>query len=208
MPIPVFHDDQHGTAIISAAGLINAAALTGRKLETMKIVVKRRRRRGDFVHLAVQAARRQERERHHVRLQGVVYEGRTEGMNEWKAPHAVKTQCRTWRKPWSAPTASSACRSRARSARRWSNDGGQADHLRDGQPRSGNHPGRRPRRVPGRHPGDRPVGLSEPGQQRAGLPLHLPRRARLPRQHNQRRDEAVPPPTRWPSSPASRCRKR
>ena len=39
MDIPVFHDDQHGTAIISAAGVINAAHLTGRKLEDMKVVV-------------------------------------------------------------------------------------------------------------------------------------------------------------------------
>ncbi len=44
MDIPVFHDDQHGTAIISAAGIINAAHLTGRKLEDLKVVVQRRGR--------------------------------------------------------------------------------------------------------------------------------------------------------------------
>ena len=52
---------------------------------------------------------------------------------------------------------------------------------------------------------DRPLGLSEPGQQRARLPLHLPRRARCARHHHQRRDEDRRGRRRWPPSPARTC---
>ena len=54
MNIPVFHDDQHGTAIITAAGLINACLLTGRELERRQGRGERRRRRGDRLHRADQ----------------------------------------------------------------------------------------------------------------------------------------------------------
>ena len=94
MNIPVFHDDQHGTAIITAAGLINACLLTGRKLSEVKIVVngagaaaiactelvKAMGVRGDNVILCDR--------------KGVIYQGR-EGVDQWKSAHAAITETRT-----------------------------------------------------------------------------------------------------------------
>lgn len=93
MDIPVFHDDQHGTAIVTAAGLINAAHLTGRKLEDMKLVVLGAGSAGiaclELVKsLGVKNALLVDR-------CGVIYEGRTESMNQWKSAHAIDTEDRT-----------------------------------------------------------------------------------------------------------------
>jgi malate dehydrogenase (oxaloacetate-decarboxylating)(NADP+) len=95
MDIPVFHDDQHGTAIICASGIINAAHLTGRKLEELKIVVNGAGAAGiACLELIKSLGVRAE----NVLLcdtKGVVYRGRTEGMNQWKSAHAVETKART-----------------------------------------------------------------------------------------------------------------
>ncbi|EME71732.1 bifunctional malic enzyme oxidoreductase/phosphotransacetylase [Paramagnetospirillum caucaseum] len=95
MPIPVFHDDQHGTAIISAAGLINALDLTGRDISQVKIVVNGAGAAGiACIELAKAMGIRHE----NVILcdtKGVIYQGRTEGMNQWKSAHAVPTAART-----------------------------------------------------------------------------------------------------------------
>jgi malate dehydrogenase (oxaloacetate-decarboxylating)(NADP+) len=95
MDIPVFHDDQHGTAIISAAGLLNALALTGRDIKEARLVCNGAGAAGvaclDLAKaLGFNAA--------NVTLcdtKGVVYRGRTEGMNQWKSAHAVETKART-----------------------------------------------------------------------------------------------------------------
>ena len=95
MEIPIFHDDQHGTAIIAAAGLINALELTGRDIRTATLVIngagaagiacaellKAFGMRGDNVVLCD--------------TRGVVYRGREEGMNQWKSAHAADTGART-----------------------------------------------------------------------------------------------------------------
>ncbi|BAE49093.1 NADP-dependent malic enzyme [Paramagnetospirillum magneticum] len=95
MPIPVFHDDQHGTAIISAAGLINALDLTGRDISTVKVVVNGAGAAGiACIELAKAMGVRHE----NVVLcdtKGTIYQGRTEGMNQWKSAHAVPTKART-----------------------------------------------------------------------------------------------------------------
>jgi malate dehydrogenase (oxaloacetate-decarboxylating)(NADP+) len=94
MNIPVFHDDQHGTAIITAAGLINACFLTGRSLADIKVVVngagaaaiacteliKCMGVRGDNVIMCDR--------------KGVIYKGR-DGVDQWKSAHAVDTEART-----------------------------------------------------------------------------------------------------------------
>ena len=94
MNIPVFHDDQHGTAIITAAGLINACLLTNRKLADVKVVVngagaaaiactelvKAMGVRGDNVIMCDR--------------KGVIYKGRTD-LDQWKSAHAVETDRRT-----------------------------------------------------------------------------------------------------------------
>ena len=95
MDIPVFHDDQHGTAIIATAGLINALELTGRKIENTKLVVNGAGAAG-IACLDLMVAMGLMRS--NVILcdtKGVIYAGRTEGMNQWKAPYAAETNART-----------------------------------------------------------------------------------------------------------------
>lgn len=95
MNIPVFHDDQHGTAIITAAGLINACHLTGRKLEDVKVVVNG----AGAAAIACTELIKEMGVRHDNVImcdrKGTIYLGRTEGMDQWKSAHAVKTDART-----------------------------------------------------------------------------------------------------------------
>jgi malate dehydrogenase (oxaloacetate-decarboxylating)(NADP+) len=95
MDIPVFHDDQHGTAIIVAAGLINAAHLTGRQLKDVKVVVLGAGSAGIACLELVKRMGIRHENALLVDKTGVIYEGRTEGMNQWKSAHAVKTDKRT-----------------------------------------------------------------------------------------------------------------
>jgi malate dehydrogenase (oxaloacetate-decarboxylating)(NADP+) len=95
MDIPVFHDDQHGTAIISAAGIINAAHLTGRKLEDLKVVVNGAGAAGIACLELIKSMGVRGENVILCDTKGVVYRGRTEGMNQWKSAHAVDTKART-----------------------------------------------------------------------------------------------------------------
>ncbi len=95
MDIPVFHDDQHGTAIIVAAGLINAAHLTGRELKDIKVVVLGAGSAGIACLELIKRMGIKHENALLVDKTGVIYEGRTEGMNQWKSAHAVKTDKRT-----------------------------------------------------------------------------------------------------------------
>ena len=95
MDIPIFHDDQHGTAIISAAGLINACDLTGRRIEDCKLVVNGA---GASAIACIELMKILGLKSENVIMcdtKGVVYKGRTEGMNQWKTAHAVETEART-----------------------------------------------------------------------------------------------------------------
>ncbi len=95
MDIPVFHDDQHGTAIVAAAGLINACHLTGRELRDTRLVVNGA---GAAAIACVELLKAMGMRPEHVILcdtKGVVYQGRTEGMNQWKSAHAASTNART-----------------------------------------------------------------------------------------------------------------
>ena len=95
MDIPVFHDDQHGTAIVAAAGLINACHLTGRSLSDTRLVVNGA---GAAAIACVELLKAMGVRPEHVTLcdtRGVVYQGRTAGMNQWKSGHAVATEART-----------------------------------------------------------------------------------------------------------------
>jgi malate dehydrogenase (oxaloacetate-decarboxylating)(NADP+) len=95
LDIPVFHDDQHGTAIIAAAGLLNACELTGRRMEDLKVVVNGAGAAGLSVVGLIKALG----VRHDNVLvcdsKGVVYRGRTHGMDQFKASVAVDTDLRT-----------------------------------------------------------------------------------------------------------------
>ncbi len=95
MDIPVFHDDQHGTAVICAAGLINALHISGKKIEDVKIVLNGAGAAGiACIELLKSMGARHE---HCIvcDTKGVIFQGRTEGMNQWKSAHAVKTELRT-----------------------------------------------------------------------------------------------------------------
>ncbi|WP_026941731.1 NADP-dependent malic enzyme [Hellea balneolensis] len=95
LDIPVFHDDQHGTAIIATAGLINAAHLTGRKFEDMKVVLSGAGAAGLSVLGLVKSLGVKNENAIVLDSRGVVYQGRQEYMDQWKAPHAVDTKLRT-----------------------------------------------------------------------------------------------------------------
>ncbi|HLZ65628.1 MAG TPA: NADP-dependent malic enzyme [Aliidongia sp.] len=95
MDIPVFHDDQHGTAIIAAAGLINACNLTGRDLKDVKLVVNGA---GAASIACIELLKAMGVGHDNVTMcdtKGVIFQGRTEGMNQWKSAHAIKTDRRT-----------------------------------------------------------------------------------------------------------------
>ncbi|ESZ50223.1 NADP-dependent malic enzyme [Mesorhizobium sp. RSR565B] len=95
MDIPVFHDDQHGTAIISAAGLINALEITGRDMKTTKMVCNGAGAAGIACIELMKAMGFAPDNIILCDTKGVVYQGRTEGMNQWKSAHAVKTDTRS-----------------------------------------------------------------------------------------------------------------
>jgi malate dehydrogenase (oxaloacetate-decarboxylating)(NADP+) len=94
MNIPVFHDDQHGTAIITAAGLINACLLTGRKLSDVQVVVNGA---GAAAIACTELVKAMGVKGDHVVMcdrKGVIYKGRTD-IDQWKSAHAVDTDRRT-----------------------------------------------------------------------------------------------------------------
>jgi len=95
MKIPVMHDDQHGTAIIAAAGLVNACFLTGRQFKDVKVVVNG----AGASALACTALIKSMGVRHEnvtvCDRSGVIYRGRETGMDQWKSAHAIDTTRRT-----------------------------------------------------------------------------------------------------------------
>ncbi len=95
MDIPVFHDDQHGTAIISAAGLINALEITGRDMKTTRMVCNGAGAAGIACIELMKAMGFAPENIILCDTKGVVFQGRTEGMNQWKSAHAVKTEARS-----------------------------------------------------------------------------------------------------------------
>jgi malate dehydrogenase (oxaloacetate-decarboxylating)(NADP+) len=95
LDIPVFHDDQHGTAIIALAGLLNALQLTGRDIKTTRLVCNGA---GASAIACVELIKASGMPHENVTLcdtKGVIYKGRESGMNEWKARHAIETGART-----------------------------------------------------------------------------------------------------------------
>jgi len=95
MDIPVFHDDQHGTAIITAAGLINACDLTGRDMKDVKVVVNGAGAAAIACIELVQCMGVRADNTIMCDSKGVIYQGREVGMNQWKTAHAAKTDART-----------------------------------------------------------------------------------------------------------------
>ena len=95
MNIPVMHDDQHGTAIIAAAGLINALYLTGKEMKDTRIVVNGAGAAAIACTELIKAVGVPHDNILMCDSKGVIYQGRTEGMNQWKSAHAVQTDRRS-----------------------------------------------------------------------------------------------------------------
>ena len=95
LDVPVFHDDQHGTAIIAAAALVNALHLTGRSLESARLVCNGA---GAAGIACLELLKRMGLPNDNAVLcdtRGVIYRGREAGMNQWKSAHAIDTELRT-----------------------------------------------------------------------------------------------------------------
>ena len=95
MDIPVFHDDQHGTAIIAAAGLLNALDLTGREIATTKLVCNGAGAAGIACLELLKSIGFKPDNLILCDTKGVIYQGRKDGMNQWKSGYAIKTSKRT-----------------------------------------------------------------------------------------------------------------
>ncbi len=95
MDIPVFHDDQHGTAVICAAGLINALHISGRDIGDVKIVLNGAGAAGIACIELLKSMGAKHENCVVCDTKGVIYQGRTEGMNQWKSAHAITTDLRT-----------------------------------------------------------------------------------------------------------------
>ncbi len=95
LDIPVFHDDQHGTAIICSAGLINACEITGRKMSEIKVVLNGPGAAGIATLGLIKALGVKHENVIAVDRKGVLYRGRGEDMNQWKSAHAIETDKRT-----------------------------------------------------------------------------------------------------------------
>ena len=95
MDIPVFHDDQHGTAVICAAGLLNALRISGKKIEEVRIVLNGAGAAGIACLELLKAMGAKHNNCIMCDTKGVIYQGRTEGMNQWKSAHAASTELRT-----------------------------------------------------------------------------------------------------------------
>ena len=191
LDIPVMHDDQHGTAIISAAGLKNAMEVIGKDISKVKIVVNGAGAAAISCTKLYMAIGAQKENIVMLDSKGVISTERQD-LNEQKRffatephrhPHAGRgrQRCRRLRGTVEGQRADEGD---------GEDDGQRPRHLRTGQPRAGNQ-------LRGRHGGpsrradvDRPHRLSQPDQQRHRLPLHLPRCPRRARHRHQRGDEA------------------
>ena len=95
MDIPVFHDDQHGTAVICAAGLINALHISGKNIRDVRIVLNGAGAAGIACIELLKSMGAQHHNCVVCDTKGVIYQGREAGMNQWKSAHAIETKLRT-----------------------------------------------------------------------------------------------------------------
>ena len=189
--IPVFHDDQHGTAIISAAAVINGMELTGKKLADVKIACSGAGAAAiACLDLLVELGAR--RENIYVcDSKGVLHHQRADSLDESKRRYVQRTNARTLADVMNgADVLARLLGRRRRVGRDGANDGRQAADPRAREPGAGDPPGAREVGAVRLHHRDRSLRLREPGQQRAVLPVHLPWRARQRRHAHHRGDEA------------------
>ena len=189
MKIPVFHDDQHGTAIVAAAAVLNGLRCVGKDIGKARLVCSGAGAAAIacldlLVSLGLYA-----RQRARCRQQGrAARRPHRHGREQTAlcAPTGARTLARGDAGCRHLPGAVGTGRADARNGQ---GDGAEAADPGDGQPDAGDHAGGGARRTARRHYRHRPVRLPEPGQQRAVLPVHLPRRPRCRRHDDQRGDE-------------------
>ena len=202
MKIPVFHDDQHGTAIVAAAAVLNGLKIVGKDIGKVKLVCSGAGAAA-IACLDLQVSLGLDPANIWVLdSKGVIGKSRT-NLDADKARYAQNTQAKTLDDVIAGCDVFLGLSGPRRAhAGNGEEDGRPSDHPRDGES-GARDPSRaregRATRLPHRH---RPLRLSEPGQQLAVLPVHLPRRARLRRDQDQRGDEARRHARRWPSSRA------
>ena len=174
LDIPVFHDDQHGTAIISGAALLNALELVGKRLDAVRVCISGAGAAAiSCAELMVRLGVRREAILL-VDSRGVIYRGRTESMNQYKERFATETSARTLADAVAgADVFYGLSAADVLKPEMLATMAGAAAGLRHGQPRPGDQLRAGARHAARRHHRDRPVGLPQPDQQRAGLPLHL-----------------------------------
>ena len=177
LDIPVFHDDQHGTAIVVLAALRNAARLTGRALGDLRVVVSGAGAAGVAVTTILREAGIGD-----IAVadrKGVLHDGRGDLTAVKRQLAAVTNDAGLHRHPGRRAARRRRLHRRLRRHRPGGGgrrDGARRDRLRAGQPAPGDPPRRGPPvRAGRRHRAQR---LPQPDQQRAGLPGHLPRGAR------------------------------
>ena len=147
MKIPVFHDDQHGTAIISGAALLNALEVVGKEIRKVRVVFNGAGAAGiacaeHYVRLGVKTE--------NILLcdsKGVIYKGRIEGMNDYKERFAQETDLRTLAEAVAGRGRPCRVSVKGGITREWLLDGQESDRLCDGQSRSRDLPTKKPRRA-------------------------------------------------------------
>ena len=191
MKIPVFHDDQHGTAIVAGAALLNGLEVVGKRIEDVRIVCSGAGAAAiACLDLLVGLGARKENI-FVTDSKGVIYEGRGRVMDDAEGPlrrpdrGADPGRRRLRRRRLPRPL-----RGRRAEARDGQDHGRAPADPGAGQPRPGDPAGGRQGGAARLHHRHRPQRLPEPGQQRPLLPLHLPRRAGRGRHRDQRGDEA------------------
>ena len=194
LDIPVFHDDQHGTAVVVLAALLNAVKLTGRRLEDLDVLIVGLGAAGIAVAKILLAAG----VRHIIGCdsKGALstdrpdyQDGSMPEIKRWfaESTNAERRQGGPQEVIEGAHLFIGLSGARVMPAEALARDGRRRDGVRDGQPDArGRARGGRAVRPDHRH---RPLGLPEPDQQRPLLPRHLPRRARRPRARDHRGDE-------------------
>jgi malic enzyme len=190
MDIPVFHDDQHGTAIIAAAGLLNALDLTGREIATTKLVCNGAGAAGIACLELLKSIGFKPENLILCDTKGVIYQGRTDGMNQWKSGYAIKTSKRTLAEAFEgADVAFGLSVKGAFTPAMIKSMAAKPIIFAMANPDAEISPEEVAAVRDDAIMATGPVGLSKPDQQCARLPLHLPRRARRARLCHQHGNE-------------------
>ena len=205
--IPVFHDDQHGTAVVTAAALVNWLELTGRRLADIRLVCSGA---GAAAIAGLDLLTGMGLRKDSIVVadsRGVIYEGRDETMEPNKARYAARTDLRTVGEAMAGADAflgvSAAGTDRCRHG---AVDGSRSAGPSAGEPRPRDLPARGARRARRHHDRDRAFGLSQSGQQRALLSVPVPRCAGCRREDGQPRHENGLRGAPLPPSPAANRR--